>query len=250
MNPRRTLLLIGCSMLSLLPVACGGDPPGMGLGANASAEARSAAGGGEDRAQPYPSAPAVAAVATSTPGPRSSELSDGPPRFNPDGIPASQIETRFARFENAPADEASCWTKEEPCDGDFLADLNQKSHGHVGWWTKTGRDVFVDTVDVVRLPSVAGAVTVFVKNHSSSKDMLDVTLEDRSGNKLHSLPPLAVGASAAIGWTRTKDPAAGPYRLRLSARVGPGEHTVDYTVLPIAHVHWSAAVQGQQIARQ
>lgn len=248
MNVRRKFLLLACPIALLLQVACGGAdtaPDSMDT-ANVAPELRSAGVRVGQGTQLMPQSPAT--------GPGASAISsaplDGPPRWNPHGIPAPRIEAQLARLDNAYQDESSCWTKEEPCDGDYVVELNRKSSGKVGWWNKTGRDVFVDTEDLLRLPTVPGAVTVFVKNNPASKDSLDVTLEDRTGKRLHMLPPLAVGASTVISWTRTDDRATAPYRLRLSARTGPGEHTVEYTVLPIAHAHWAAQVQEHRMRSQ
>lgn len=233
--------MVAYSIPLLLLAACGGDPSiatGPADAAKAAEVGASEAGDGPQLARDGAAASALAPMLSLAP-------TDGPPRLNPNGIPASQIEANLARYESAFQDETSCWTKEDPCDGDYAIELNRKSSGMVGWWTKNGRDVFVDAQDLPRLPSVAGAVTVFVKNNPASKDWLDVTLEDRNGTRLHGFPPLAVGASAAISWTRTDDRAAGPYRLRLSARTGSGDHTVSYTVLPIAHTQWLAQAQGR-----
>lgn len=243
-------LLFACPIPLLLQVACGGGgepaPDAMAVAKGSPALRNESGSGGQATRQVLQSPAAGAGVApTIPPAPP-----DGPPRWNPDGISAPQIEAQLARLDNAFQDESSCWTKEEPCDGDYVVELNRKSSGRVGWWSKTGRDVFVDTEDLLRLPTVPGAVTVFVKNNPASKDTLDVTLEDRAGKRLHLLSPLAVGASAVVSWTRTDDRAAGPYRLRLSARTGPGDHTVDYTVLPIAHSHWLAQAQAQPMRPQ
>jgi len=244
MKTRRVHVLVAYCIPLLLQAACGGDPSVATEPAETAktAEVGASEAGGGPGGLSTTLGPGGAALAS----PLSSAPSEGPPRLNPNGIPASRIEASLARYESAFQDETSCWTKEDPCDGDYAIELNRKSSGMVGWWNKkNGRDVFVDAQDLLRLPSVSGAVTVFVKNNTASKDWLDVTLEDRTGTRLYGFPPLAVGASAAISWTRTDDRAAGPYRLRLSARTGSGDHTVSYTVLPIAHSQWLAQVQAR-----
>lgn len=244
MTMHRIHLPGACATALLLLAACGGEP-GMrsDVGGTASAVAVGAdEAGGAPRAESWAVAPAQRSALVhamlSTPA-------EGPPRLDPDGIPASDIEASLARYENAFQDETSCWAKDDPCDGDYAIELNRKSSGMVGWWSKTGRDVFVDREDFVRLPQLAGAMTVFVKSNPASNDWLDVTLEDRAGTRLYAFAPLGAGTSAAISWTRTDDRIAGPYRLRLSARTGPGDHTVSYTVLPVARAQWLAQAQGQ-----
>ena len=56
-----------------------------------------------------------------------------------------------------------------------MVELNCKSSGRVGWWSKTGRDLFVDTEDLLRLALVPGAVTVFVKNNAASRGATGLT---------------------------------------------------------------------------
>lgn len=166
-----------------------------------------------------------------------------PARLNPDAVDAAQIAARLEQFEDAVLDEKSCTDGDIRCDSTYAARMHLKLRGSVGRHMQEDRQVHFDAVDLVQLPTVAAPVSFFIQSSPASKDVLHITLEDRLGNRLYTPPPLPAGASTAFGWTRTDDAAGAPLRLRLSARTGSGDHSVDYLVLPVADAQWRAATQ-------
>lgn len=191
-----------------------------------------------------PPAPPPPAMRQNAPAPAVA-IAPGPvtrARFNPDALGAVQMAATLQRFGDAVADEKSCPWGEIACDMTYTASLNVKLHGSVGRVINEDGKAYFDAEDVVQLPSVPAPLSIFIQSGTASKDVLHVTLEDRLGNRLYALPPLAPGASTAFGWTRTDDAGGAPFRVRLQVPAGPGDHAVDYVVLPALDTDWRAGL--------
>ena len=154
-------------------------------------------------------------------------------RITSEGPSADQVKALLGRYPDSVADEKSCPWGPIPCDVQYTAGMHQKFHGSVGWHERNEDGVHVDSVDLVQLPPVGNGVTAFIQNDQDSKDVVYVAVEDRVGTSLFNGPKLVPGAATTIHWTRTDDRTTGPFRLRLQAVTGPGDHTVRYTVLPL-----------------
>lgn len=171
-----------------------------------------------------------------------------PARLRTDGPAATQVEAVLNRYSDSIADEKTCRWGPIPCDNQYTAGPNQKFRGRIGWHVREDGQVHIDTADVVRLPPIPQAVSVFIRNEAASKDVLHVTVADRVGTTVYVAPKLAPGEATTINWTRTDDRRAAPFRLHLQSGSSAGDRLVEYLVLPL--VESSLATQGAQLAGQ
>jgi hypothetical protein len=244
-TPARILLV---STACALVTACGGggeQKPARFDGPNDLQPVSLAQQGSPRAAPPTPAALSLPPTASLRTQPPAAAVAVAPAtvaraRFNPDGLDAVRIAADLQRFGNAVADEKSCPWGELACDATYTASVNLKLHGSVGHLIQDEGKAHFDAEDVVQLPVVPAPLSVFIQSSAESKDALYVTLEDRQGSRLFALPPIAPGAATAFGWTRTDDAAGAPFRLRLQAPAGPGEHSIDYVLLPVPDAEWHA----------
>lgn len=182
-----------------------------------------------------------------TAAPHAADPAVQPARLRAHGPTAAQVEAVLDRYADSVADEKTCPWGPIPCDNHYTAGPDQKFHGSMGWHVREDGQVHVDTADLVRLPPVPQAMSVFIRNEATSKDTLHVTVADRVGTTVYVAPKLAPGAATTINWTRTDDSRSGPFRLHLQSGSSAGDRRVDYLVLPL--VEAGLAIRGAQSSR-